>query len=204
MPKARFDALAPGYERALQPLERWFLARWRAETLAQLPTAGRILEVGAGTGLNFRFYPHAVHGVASELSREMLRIARHKDKPAAVCLAQASAEQLPFNDATFDAALATLVFCSLPAPRQAFAELARVVKPGGAIVLLEHVRPDGLLGPVFDLLNLFTVWLLDDHCNRRTVDEARRAGFGVERVEQKAQGVFNLIVLKNEWQRKLS
>lgn len=196
--KAHYDELAARYERAMQPLERWFLTRWRAETLAHLPAGSCILEVGAGTGLNFRFYPRGAHGVASELSGEMLKVAAGKSKPEGVCLMQSSAEQLPFKEATFDAAFATLVFCSVASPPKAFAELRRVVKPGGRIVLLEHVRPHGLLGPIFDLLNLITVWLLDDHCNRQTAEEARGAGLRVVRIEKKAQGVFNLIVLKND------
>ena len=196
--KARYDDLASGYERVMRPLDRWFLTRWRAETLAHLPANSRILEVGAGTGLNFPFYPSGAHGVASELSCEMLRIAQDKSKPEGVCLAQNTAELLPFKDATFDAAFATLVFCSVASPSKAFTELRRVVKPGGTIVLLEHVRPDGLLGPIFDLLSLLTVWLFDDHCNRQTAGEARGAGLSVERIEKKAQGVFNLIVLKND------
>ena len=194
--KARYDDLAHRYDRAMRPLERWFLTRWRVETLAHLPADSRILEVGAGTGLNFRFYPRGTHGVASELSCEMLKIAEGKSKPEGVCLTRNSAEQLPFRDSTFDAAFATLVFCSVASPRKAFAELRRVVKQGGSIVLLEHVRPNGLLGPIFDLLNLLTVWLLDDHCNRRTADEARAAGLRVVRVERRLQGIFNLIVLE--------
>ena len=181
----------------MRPLERWFLARWRAQTLAYLPENSRILEIGSGTGLNFRFYPSGAHGVASELSCEMLKVAAGKSRPEGLCLAQNSAEKLPFKDATFDAAFATLVFCSVKSPAEAFAELRRVVKPAGPIVLLEHVRPGGLLGPIFDLLSLLTVSLFDDHCNRRTADEARRAGLCVEHIEKKARGVFNLILLKN-------
>jgi len=180
----------------MQPLERWFLTRWRAETLAHLPPRSRILEVGAGTGLNFRFYPRGAAGVASELSGEMLNIAKGKGKPEKLFLAQSNAEMLPFPAATFDAAFATLVFCSVASPAQAFAELHRVVKPGGSIVLLEHVRPPGLLGPVFDLLNLLTVWLLDDHCNRRTAEMAQAAGLRVLSVDRRLQGIFNLIVLQ--------
>jgi phosphatidylethanolamine/phosphatidyl-N-methylethanolamine N-methyltransferase len=195
--KARYDELAPRYERAMQPLERWFLARWRAETLAYLPADSRILEVGAGTGLNFRFYPHGAGGVASELSAEMLKVASAKTRPQDMHLSQNRAEALPFQDATFDAAFATLVFCSVASPSKAFAELRRVVKRGGRIVLLEHVRRHGLLGPVFDLLNLLTASVFDDHFNRRTADEAQRAGLCVERVESRALGVFNLIVLRN-------
>lgn len=195
--KARYDTLASRYERAMQPLERWFLTRWRAEALAHLPAEGRILEVGCGSGLNFRFYPRGAQGVASDLSHEMLKVSAGKGQLEGVCLVQNNAEQMPFQEATFDAAFATLVFCSIASPREAFAELRRVVKPGGQIVLLEHVRPPGLLGPVFDFLSLLTSALLDDHFNRRTADEAQLAGFSLQRLEKKARGVFNLIILKN-------
>src|SRR3989454_12340062 len=86
MTRAIYDDLAPRYEAAMRPLERWFLARWRAKTLAHLPAEALILEVGAGTGLNFRFYPRGAQGVASELSCEMLKIARAKIKPEGISL----------------------------------------------------------------------------------------------------------------------
>jgi ubiquinone/menaquinone biosynthesis C-methylase UbiE len=178
-------------------LERRFLARWRAEALSALPAESRLLEIGAGTGLNFPFYPRGAHGAASELSGEMLRVARGKARPEGVRLVQSDAAALPFADASFDAACATLVFCSLASPGAAFAELRRVVRPGGTIVLLEHVRPDGLLGTLFDALNLLTVALFEDHFNRRTADEARRAGLELLRVERRARGIVNLIVCRN-------
>ena len=196
MTRAVYDDLAPRYEAAMRPLERWFLARWRAEVLGQLPAGARLLEVGAGTGLNFRFYPVEAQGVASELSCEMLKIAGGKSRPAGLNLVQNAAESLPFKDASFAAAFATLVFCSVASPGAAFAELRRVVKTGGTVVLLEHVRPPGILGPVFDLLNLFTTWLCADHVNRRTAETARAAGLEVLRVEQRFFGIFNLIVCR--------
>ena len=168
MTRAVYDDTAPRYDAMLRPLERWFLARWRAETLGHLPAEARILEVGAGTGLNFRFYPRGARGVASELSCEMLKMARGKIVPEGISLLQSGAEMLPFKDASFDAALATLVFCSVASPPAAFAELRRVIRPGGMLVLLEHVRPPGVLGPVFDLLNFLTTSLFNDHVNRRT------------------------------------
>jgi ubiquinone/menaquinone biosynthesis C-methylase UbiE len=194
---AIYNRLAGRYDRAIAPLERRFLARWRAEALQELPPESRILEVGAGTGLNFPFYPRGARGVASELSCEMLKVARGKSHPANVHLVQASAERLPFQDESFDAAFATLVFCSLTSPRDAFNELRRVVRPGGQIVLLEHVRPNGLLGYFFDALNVLTVALFDDHFNRRTAEEAERAGLQLLRVEPRALGIFNLIVCRN-------
>jgi ubiquinone/menaquinone biosynthesis C-methylase UbiE len=194
--RAIYDDIAPRYDAAMKPLERWFLSRWRAEALAYLPTRSRILEVGAGTGLNFRHYPQGSSGVASELSREMLRLANLKNKPEGLRLVQNDAESMPFADSSFDAAVATLVFCSIPAPAQALAELRRVIAPGGRIVFLEHVRPAGLMGPIFDALNFVTVRLCGDHCNRRTAESVRAAGMKIERLEQRFLGVFNLIVCR--------
>jgi ubiquinone/menaquinone biosynthesis C-methylase UbiE len=193
-----YDAFAPHYERALRPLERLILARLRADALRALDVRGagglRLLEIGAGTGLNFPHYPPGACGAATEPSREMLRIAQTKPRPEGVCLVQASAEALPFADNIFDAAFATLVFCSVASPPRAFAELRRVVRAGGRIVLLEHVRPSGLLGPVFDAVSRFTVRLCEDHFNRRTALEAQRAGLRVVGVEPHALGIIQLIV----------
>ncbi len=193
VPKANYDEIAPHYEAAIRPLERWFLTKLRVAALAQLPANASLLEVGAGTGLNFRFYPAGVRGVASEPSREMLKIARRKDEARGISLVQCCAESIPFVDASFDAAFATLVFCSVVSPREAFIELRRVVKPGGTIVLLEHVRPPGLLGLFFDLLNLITVPLFDDHFNRSTAAEAQANGLEVVNVERRLMGIINLI-----------
>jgi ubiquinone/menaquinone biosynthesis C-methylase UbiE len=196
-----YDAVAPHYDRALRPLERLLLRRLRAATLRALTAAdnsnnssGRILEIGAGTGLNFAHYPRDAHGAATEPSRGMLRRARQKERPAGVRLVQNNAEALPFADDTFDAAFATLVFCSVASPPEAFAELRRVVRAGGRVVLLEHVRPEGLLGFVFDALSFFTVRLFADHFNRRTAADARRAGLRLLKVERHALGIIQLIV----------
>lgn len=195
--RATYDRFAAHYERVIGPLERRFLAKLRAEMMNALPAGCRLLEVGAGTGLNFAYYPPRTKGVATELSREMIRRAQAKSRPAKVQLVQNCAERLPFADDSFDAACAALVFCSVSSPAQAFAELRRVVKPGGAIVLLEHVRPPGALGWLFDLLNFFTVALIDDHFNRRTAAAARRAGLCTLRVESRALGIINIIVCEN-------
>ena len=122
--------------------------------------------------------------------------ARSRGAAAGVRLVRGRAEELPFADDEFDAGLATLVFCSVESPARAFGELRRVVRPGGRVVLLEHVRPQGLLGYAFDALSKLTVALCDDHFNRRTADEARRAGLSVERVEPHWRGVFQIIVCR--------
>src|SRR5678816_3769328 len=126
MAKARYDDFAERYEGVMSPLQRWGLLGLRIEVLRQLP-AGRILEIGAETGLNFVHYPEDASGVATEFSREMLKIASTKTRPEGLQLLQNRAEDLPFRNHTFDAAFATLVFCSVESPVQAFAELRRVV-----------------------------------------------------------------------------
>lgn len=196
MPARTYDEVAPHYDAAIRPLDRWFLARLRSKTLSYLPNDARILEIGAGTGLNFVYYPDNALGVATEPSREMLALAARKQRPTGVKLLQSCAEALPFRNGTFDAAFATLVFCSVKSPAEAFLELRRVVRPGGTVLLLDHVRPDGLLGPLFDLLNLLTVPLFDDHFNRRTADEARAAGLNVLKVEKSLLGIINLITCR--------
>lgn len=191
-----YDAVAPHYERGMRPLDRWFLARWREKALNEISQPGRILEIGAGTGLNFAFYPKDATGFATEPSREMLKIAAGKTRPPAVHLIQSGAEQMPFKDGSFSAAFATLVFCSVESQQKAFAEVRRVVGAGGTVVLLEHVRPGGLLGPLFDVFNLLTAPLFGDHINRRTAREAAAAGLSVERVEKRLLGIINLIVCR--------
>lgn len=195
MPKT-YDQFAPQYDVVMRPLERWFLTRLRTQTFNLLPRNARVLELGAGTGRNFVFYPAETNGVASEPSREMLKIAKDRERPAAVTLVQSQAEELPFKSAVFDAAFATLVFCSVSSPAKTFAELRRVVRSGGTIVLLEHVRPGGLLGPIFDLISLATVPLFEDHFNRRTADDARAAGLQVVGVEKSLLGAINLIACR--------
>jgi ubiquinone/menaquinone biosynthesis C-methylase UbiE len=194
-----YDRFAGRYDGVMRPLERWLVARLRVAAFGELrggggDGGGQLLEVGAGTGANFAHYAPGTRGAACELSREMLRRAGAKARPAGVRLVQTRAEQLPFADAVFDAALATLVFCSVESPAAGLAEMRRVVRPGGRVVLIEHVRPANFLGPVFDALSLLTVPFLEDHFNRRTAEEAARAGLRVRRVEGHALGVVQLIV----------
>lgn len=192
MVPAVYDRFAKGYDRVFAPLERLGLRRWRQEVIELLPENASILEVGCGAGANFEFYPTSRLAVSSEISIRMLEVASGKRR--ANHLIQADAQSLPFEAGLFDAAFATLVFCSVPDPGLAFSELRRVVKAGGRIVLLEHVRPDGVLGPVFGLLSRATVALADDHFDRETAKLASEAGLKIVEVRRKLAGIVNLIV----------
>lgn len=129
------------YDRITAPMEEACLAGWRAELLGGV--AGAVLEIGAGTGANLPHYPEAVSRlVLAEPDPGMRR--RLEQKVAAsgrqAEVVDTAAERLPFADDTFDAIVSTLVLCSVADPQAALAELRRVLKPDGQLVVIEHVR----------------------------------------------------------------
>jgi ubiquinone/menaquinone biosynthesis C-methylase UbiE len=133
---ALYDAVGKGSEVAGMREER-------RQLLAT--TEGATIEIGAGTGLNLEHYPEAVTRlVLAEPDRHMRRRLRRRvdarDRVAEVI--DASAERLPFPDATFDTAVVTLVLCSVPNQEVALAEIARVMKPNGRLLFIEHVRSE--------------------------------------------------------------
>lgn len=114
--------------------------------------SGKVLEVGAGTGINFQYYPAGVEVTAVEPDESMRRqaIAKAKQYPH-VHVGTASAEALPFPDASFDAVVATLTLCSVDDPQVAIREMTRVLKPQGHLLLLDHVRKNTpVAGKVLD------------------------------------------------------
>jgi len=133
---AFYDTVSKGSEEA-------GLRDERRELLAS--AEGVTLELGAGTGLNLEHYPEAVTRlVLAEPDEHMRRRLERRAAevfPAAEII-DAGAERLPFPDATFDTAVVTFVLCSVPDQKAALQELARVVKPTGRLLFLEHVRSD--------------------------------------------------------------
>lgn len=132
----------------------------------------------------------------------MLALARRRANrvSAAVELREMDVQALDFPDDSFDAVVGTFVFCSVPDPVLGMKELARVVKPGGQILLLEHVRLDGpLAGWLMDFMNPLVLRMMGANINRRTVENARLAGLELESVEDMmANGLVKLICAKPE------
>ena len=164
--------------------ERSFMEPLRKEIIGQ--ARGLVLEIGAGNGLNFAFYdPDQVERVeAVEPDPAMLRYARERVKTARVpiTLTQAPVEALPFADETFDSAVATLVFCSVTDPVRGLSEIRRVLKPGGTLLLVEHVRAKGAIAArLQDVVTPMTRLLAGNcHWNRDTERSVTDAGFEIQ------------------------
>lgn len=181
-------AYAAMYDRITASVERGWLGAARRELLGDL--TGQVLEIGAGTGANFRYYPSQVKVTATEPSIHFFRRARRKlaTAQAIIELQQADAQALPFDDDTFDAVVGTLVFCTIPDPLKALAELRRVTKGGAPLRLIEHVQartPGKRL--LLDLWNPCQK-IIAGGCNVNWDTEAtvRAAGFQVVEVQRLA------------------
>jgi len=176
------------FDRFSRLLEREVGPR-RAELVADL--SGRVLEVGAGNGINFRRYPSSVQEVVALEPEPYLR-ARAENAagaaPVTVSVQAGVASPLQFEDQSFDAAVASLVLCSVPDQAAALSELRRVVKPGGQLRFLEHVRSDKPGKARVQLaLDRSRAWPLvagGCHCARATVAAIEAAGFAVRSVQK--------------------
>ena len=195
---AYFDALAWGYDLFMWPLERALFARLRQRALRALrPSAfpRLLLEVGVGTGANLPFYPASSRVVAVDASAEMLAVARRRRTRAVVKLGQVDVHHLAFGDATFDGVVGSFLFCNVTDPPSVLQEVRRVLRPGGWLLLLEHVRgAHPWVGRLTDLLDLpWHAWSGSCHLNRETEATVASAGFTITRNERYALGVVQLI-----------
>jgi ubiquinone/menaquinone biosynthesis C-methylase UbiE len=182
-------AFARFYDRALKATEENGLGAMRGELLAG--ARGRVIEIGAGTGVNLELYGDGVEDLTlvepdphmgAQLRKRLAD--RHGD-PLPAQLVAAPAEAIPFADDTFDTAVATLVLCTIPDPVAAIDELARVLKPGGRLLFIEHVRAEDASSARWqDRLEKPWRFLADGcYCNRDTEANLRASSFKVEEID---------------------
>jgi ubiquinone/menaquinone biosynthesis C-methylase UbiE len=153
---------------------------------------GEVLEVAIGTGLNLEHYPPDVALTGIELSPAMLAIARRRaddlDRPVELRVGDAEALDIP--SATFDTVVCTFSLCAIPDHRKALVEMARVLRPGGLLLLADHVASSvPVLRAGQRLLEVVTVPLGGEHFLRRPIEQVRAAGFRIEHHNRFTAGI---------------
>lgn len=195
--RRHYDRRAEDYDRLIALLERVLIGAGREWVCSR--ALGEVLEIGVGTGRNLYFYPTEVHLTGVELSPKMLEIARRRARESGIeaDLRVGDAQDLPFPDASFDTVVATLALCTIPDDRRAVIEAARVLRPGGRLLLLEHVRSpllpvrvlQGILNPLFVLLE-------KDHLLREPLWHLEGLGLIVEHLERSKVGIVERLVAR--------
>ena len=184
------DKQAPRYDRQISFFERILFAGGREWVCSQ--ARGKVLELACGTARNLPFYPHDVELTGIELSPAMLTIAqrRAQDLARPADLRLGDAQSLEFPDASFDSVTCTLGFCTIPDTRRAAAEALRVMRPGGQLLMLEHVRSHARAVRVGQrLLEPLAVRFEADHLLREPIDYLPSVGFEIELVERSRWGI---------------
>ncbi|MBW1998531.1 MAG: methyltransferase domain-containing protein [Deltaproteobacteria bacterium] len=198
--RERYDRMARWYDFFEGPME-WLRFRvWRKRLLGRL-NGENVLEAGVGTGKNLPYYPEGTRPVAVDLSLKMLARAKKRVQGLStdVPLIQMDVQHMGFDDRRFDTVLATFVFCSVPDPVEGLKEMRRVCRPGGRLLLLEHMRPENpLLGVLFDLVNPLVERMTGANINRRTIENIRKAGWKIRGEEKLFLDIVRLIEAESE------
>ncbi len=181
----RSRLFAATYDRMSARTEKAGLATHRELLLAG--ASGRVLEIGGGTGANLQYYGRGVEALTlTEPEEPMLKRLerRARDEAPNATVLRAPAEDLPFEDASFDTAVSTLVLCGVDDQPRALRELRRVLRPGGRLLFIEHVRSGDADEARFqDRMNGLNRFVVGCDCNRSTLDSIRAAGFQVTDVQ---------------------
>ena len=188
--KRVWEREAPTYDRRMGFFERVLLGDGREWVC--LRAHGEVLEVAVGTGRNFPFYPEGVRLTGIDLSPVMLEIARKKADELGLDtdLREGDAQELPFPDASFDAVVCTLSLCNIPDDRRAVAEMKRVLRPRGRLLLLDHVRASSKAWLAAQRLLEPLSWRFScDHLLRRPLEHVLAEGFEVEQRDRYKAGI---------------
>src|SRR3954447_11591090 len=195
--REHYDKSASGYNRQIAFFERILFGEGRSWVCSQ--AEGEVLEIAVGTGRNLRYYSDDVRLTGIELSPEMLDIARREAANIGreADLRVGDAEALEFEDESFDTVTCTLALCTIPDDRAAVGEMWRVLRPGGRLLLLEHVRSH--VRPVRigqRALEPLMLRFEQDHLLREPLEHVRPVGFSVERVERSKAGIVERLAAR--------
>ncbi|WP_020575833.1 class I SAM-dependent methyltransferase [Actinopolymorpha alba] len=189
-----WDRQAATYDSRLAAAERRYLADSRRWVCGR--ARGTTLEIAIGTGANLRYYPDAVDVTGIDWSPAMLRAAHRQATQVhrAVTLHQADASALPFPAATFDTVVSTFSLCCVPDERATLIEALRVLRPGGHLLLADHVAASFWpLRALQHAVDLVSVPLQGEHYTRRPVTTLRRLGVTIEETERLTMGAFERV-----------
>ncbi len=192
-----WDRHAGSYDREMAFLERVLFGDGRAWVCRQ--ATGRVLEVAIGTGRNLAHYPDTVRLTGVDVSPAMLAFARRRADEAGrdIALQVGDAQTLGSADGAFDTVVCTLALCSIPDADRAVAEMKRVLRPGGRLLLLDHVagvRRD--VRAVQRILEAITVRVGGEHLLRRPLAQVQAAGFRIERCERYKCGIVERLMAR--------
>jgi len=196
--KHRYNRISGLYDFLEKPMESMF-SEYREKMLKN--AGGKVLEVGAGTGKNFQYYPYGVGVTAIDFSPKMVKIASSKaaDLEKIKKVLEMDVENLKFEDNTFDTVVTSCVFCSVPHPIKGLTEIRRVCKDGGKVLMLEHVKSNKpVISPLMDILNPIPLHIYGANINRNTVDNLHKAGFQNIFVEDLWSDILKLIIIRND------
>jgi ubiquinone/menaquinone biosynthesis C-methylase UbiE len=192
-----WDKKSRSYDREMRLMERVLFGDSRSWACSQAD--GDVLEVAVGTGLNLPNYPAQVRLTGIDLSQEMLAIARARARELGreVELRQGDAHALPLTDATFDTVVCTFGLCAIPNIDAALDEMTRVLKPGGQLILVDHVASTSRIArAVQRALEVFTVPMASEHFLRRPLTKVADRPFVIERSERFKLGLVERIVAR--------
>ena len=192
-----FDKQAPKYDRSMARFERWLFSGNREWACSQ--AEGDVLEIAAGTARNLEYYPEGVRLTGVELSPEMAELGRKRaeDLGREMDMRVGDAEALDFPDESFDTVVCTYGLCTIPDHEAAVGEAMRVLRPGGRILLAEHVRsPNPVVHAIQRLLEPLAHRFGGDHLMREPLEPLAEAGFEVESVERSKAGWVELVAAR--------
>lgn len=202
--RRHWDKHSRNYDKQMGFMDRKFFGDTRKWVCRQ--AQGEVLEVAVGTGLNLDWYPDEVRLSGIDLSPRMLDHARHRADTAGrkVELCIGNAQQLEFEDESFDTVVCTFSLCAVPDDREAVVEMKRVLRPGGQLLLADHVVSTSWAARVVQrLLDLVTVPTAGENFRRRPIHHVREAGFVIEQHERFKLGIVERLVARKPTPERL-